>query len=169
MPKLTEAETGQFLAERKVVMRVAVVREDGSPLVTPIWFLHEHGAIHFTPRKRAEWFACLRRDARVALCIDEATLPYRKVLAEGEAELLHDVGQDEAWRDLYRRIVERYLSPKGADVYIRNTINQLRGLYRLSFERARITTWRLPLVGEAGEGIWHHRYYEEGAAFRNQV
>ncbi|MCY3641461.1 MAG: hypothetical protein OXH37_10645, partial [Gammaproteobacteria bacterium] len=59
--------------------------------------------------------------------------------------------------------------PEGADAYIRNTINQPRGLYRLPLERARVTTWRMPLEGEAGEGIWHHRYYQEGAAFRNRV
>lgn len=169
MPKLTATETDQFLAEPGVLMRVAVVREDGRPLVTPIWFLHEDGAIYFTPRKRSEWFACLRRDARVALCIDEQALPYRKVLAEGEAELLYDIGQDDVWRDLYRRIAERYVPPEGADAYIRNTINQPRGLYRLRLDGARITTWRMPMDGEAGEGIWHHRYYEEGAAFKNQV
>ena len=167
MPRLTAAETQQFLAERGVLMRIAVVREDGSPLVTPIWFLHEDGAIYFTPRKRSAWFACLRRDPRVALCIDEADQPYRKVLLEGAAELVHDIGQDEVWRPLYRRIAERYVPAAGADAYIRNTINQPRGLYRLSLDRAEVTTWRMPVAGEAGEGIWHHRYYEEGKAFRN--
>ena len=169
MPKLAKSETEEFLAEPGVLMRVAVVREDGSPLVTPIWFLHEAGAIYFTPRKRSEWFACLRRDARVALCIDEQSIPYRKVLAEGRAELLYDIGQDDSWRDLYRRIAERYVSPDAADAYIRNTIKQPRGLYRLSLADARVTSWRMPLQSEPGEGIWHHRYYEEGADFRNRA
>ena len=169
MPKLTKDEMQQFLATREVLMRIAVVREDGSPLATPIWFLHEDDAIYFTPRKRSEWFACLRRDPRVALCIDEADQPYRKVLAEGAAELVHDVGEDDVWRDRYRRIAERYVSPAGADAYIRNTIDQPRGLYRLSLAEAKVTTWRMPVPGEAGEGIWHHRYYEEGEAFRNRV
>ena len=169
MPRLTQDETRQFLAEQGILMRIAVVRDDGSPLVTPIWFLHEDDAIYFTPRKRSEWFACLRRDPRVALCIDEADQPYRKVLAEGAAQLMHDIGEDDVWRDLYRRIAERYVPPAGADAYIRNTIDQPRGLYRLPLRDAKITTWRMPRAGEAGEGIWHHRYYEEGAAFRNRV
>ena len=169
MPRLTQDETRQFLAERGVLMRIAVVRDDGSPLVTPIWFLHEDDAIYFTPRKRSEWFACLRRDPRVALCIDEADQPYRKVLAEGAAQLMHDIGEDDVWRDRYRRIAERYVPPAGADAYIRNTIDQPRGLYRLPLRAAKITTWRMPRAGEAGEGIWHHRYYEEGTAFRNRV
>ena len=169
MPRLTQDETRQFLAEQGILMRIAVVRDDGSPLVTPIWFLHEDDAIYFTPRKRSEWFACLRRDPRVALCIDETDQPYRKVLAEGAAQLMHDIGEDDVWRDLYRRIAERYVPPAGADAYIRNTIDQPRGLYRLPLRAAKITTWRMPRAGEAGEGIWHHRYYEEGTAFRNRV
>ena len=100
MPRLTATERDDFLAERGVVMRIAVVRDDGSPLVTPIWFLHQDQAIYFTPREKSEWFACLRRDPRCALCIDEQPLPYRKVLVEGAAELVHDVGADDAWRDL---------------------------------------------------------------------
>lgn len=169
MPQLSEAETQAFLDEPGVLMRIAVVRADGSPLVTPIWFLHEQDAIYFTPRKRSEWFACLRRDARVALCIDEQNLPYRKVLAEGRAELVHDIGEDDAWRERYRRIARRYVPLQAADAYIGNTINQPRGLYRLPLAGARVKTWRMPVEGEAGEGIWHHRYYEEGAEFRNQV
>ena len=168
MPRLTDAEMRAFLHEPGVLMRVAVVREDGSPLVTPIWFVHDEGSIYFTPRKRSEWFACLRRDARLALCIDEQALPYRKMLAEGRAELLYDIGEDDAWRDLYRRIAERYVPPEGAAAYINNTIDQPRGLYQLVLAEARVTTWRMPLAGERGEGIWHHRYYEEGAEFRNR-
>ncbi len=168
MPALTEAETNEFLSERGVLMRVAVVREDGSPLVTPIWFLHEDDAIYFTPRKRSEWFACLRRDARVALCIDEQPQPYRKVLAEGEAELVYDIGHDDLWRERYRRIARRYVPPEAAEAYLRNTIDQPRGLYRLPLGSAVVKTWRMPQAGEPGEGIWHHRYYEEGAAFRNR-
>ena len=167
MPKLSNGELRKFLEEPGVLMRIAVVREDGSPLVTPIWFLFEDEAIWFTPRKRSEWFACLRRDSRVALCIDEQAIPYRKVLAEGRAELVYDIGEDDVWRDLYRRIAERYVAPEGAAAYIRNTIKQPRGLYRLPLDGARLTSWRMPLANEPGEGIWHHRYYEEGAEFRN--
>ncbi len=169
MPRLTASEIEAFLAEPGVLMRIAVVRADGRPLVTPIWFAHEADALWFTPRKRSEWFACLRRDARVALCIDEADRPWRKVLAEGTAELVHDVGEDARWRDLYRRIAGRYVPAEAAEAYIQNTIDQPRGLYRLLLSEAAVTSWRMPTAGEAGEGIWHHRYYEEGAAFRNRL
>lgn len=167
MPKLSLAERNNFLAEPGVVMRIAVTREDGSPLVTPIWFIHEDDAIYFTPRAKSEWFDCLRADPRCALCIDEQPLPYRKVLAEGRAELLHDVGDDAVWRELYRRIAGRYVSPAEADAYIENTIDQPRALFRLSLSSAKLSTWRMPVADEAGEGIWHQRYYAPGSKFSN--
>ncbi len=161
MPKLSQPERTAFLNERGVVMRIAVTRPDGSPLVTPLWFIYEDEAIYFTPRERSEWFACLRRDPRVALSIDEQPLPYRKVIVEGIAELLHDIGEDDAWRDLYRRIARRYVPDAGAEAYIRNTINEPRGLFRLGLAEAKVRSWRMPVKGEAGEGIWHQKYYQD--------
>ena len=165
MPHLTDNERDAFLGERRVLMRIAVVRADGRPLVTPIWFLHEEGAIWFTPREKSEWFTCLRGDPRVALCIDEQPLPYRKVLVEAKAELVHDIGNDDIWRERYRRIARRYVDEAGADGYIRNTINQPRGLFRVVLESADVKTWRMPLPGEEGMGIWHDRYYTPGTSF----
>ncbi|NIP14511.1 MAG: hypothetical protein GWM88_07185 [Pseudomonadales bacterium] len=165
MPVLSTTERDAFLSERGIVMRIAVVRADGSPLVTPIWFLHEGEAIYFTPREKSEWFACLRRDPRVSLCIDEQPLPYRKVIAEGRAELVHDIGEDDVWRDLYRRIAKRYVDDAGAEAYVQNTIDQPRGLYRVALSDAKVTTWRMPVAGEAPEGIWHQRYYRPDTKF----
>jgi len=87
MPKLSHEEQVAFLDERKVGLRLGCTREDGSPIVVPISFLHQDGEIYFTPRAKSEWFGCLRKDPRVALCIDELPLPMRKMIIEGEAEL----------------------------------------------------------------------------------
>lgn len=165
MPKLTQAECDEFLQEPGILMRIAVVRPDGTPLVTPIWFIYEDGAIYFTPREMSEWFACLRHDPKVALCIDEQNMPYRKVLLEGSAELVHDVGQDDVWRDQYRRIAQRYVPAEAAEAYVQNTIDQPRGLYRLSLADAQVKSWRMPVSGEDGMGIWHERYYQPGTQF----
>jgi len=165
MPKLTATERDEFLNSPGVLMRISVVREDGSPLVTPIWFLYEDDTIYFTPRDKSEWFACLRRDPRVALCIDEQPLPYRKVIVEGVAELVHDVGEDDVWRDQYRRIAGRYVDPEDAEAYVQNTIDQPRGLFRVPLNGSKVTTWRMPLEGEDGMGIWHDRYYVPGTKF----
>ena len=165
MPKLQTQERDNFLREPGILMRIAVTRPDGRPLVTPIWFIYEDDAIYFTPREKSEWFACLRSDPRVALCIDEQPLPYRKVLVEGAAELVHDIGEDDVWRDQYRRIAQRYVDAEGAEAYVQNTIDQPRGLYRVRLSEAKVNTWRMPLEGEDGMGIWHDRYYTPGTSF----
>jgi PPOX class probable F420-dependent enzyme len=166
MPKLSDSELEAFLEERGVLMRIATVREDGAPAVTPIWFLFEEGAVWFTPRKHSSWFADLRRDPRVALCIDEQPLPYRKVILEGRAELVFDLGEDDAWRNRYRRIAGRYVPPEAADAYIEDTVDQPRALYRLPLASATVRSWRMPLEGEDRAGIWHQRYYESGTKLK---
>ena len=71
------------------------------------------------------------RDPRCALVIDEQPLPYRKVSIDGVAELVHDLGQDDAWRDRYRRIARRYVGADAAGAYIQTTIDQPRALFRV--------------------------------------
>lgn len=167
MPGLTTDEKLAFLNAPGVLMRIACVREDGSPLVTPIWFIYHEDAICFTPRARSEWFACLKKDSRVALCIDEESLPYRKMIVEGKAELIHDVGEDDVWRELYRNIARRYVPEAGALAYVDNTVDQPRALYRLPLASAKVQSWRMPLEDEPENGIWHQRYYGEGTKFRD--
>ncbi len=159
MPPLSQSERDAFLNERGILMRVATVRADGSPLVTPIWFAYESGAIYFTPRARSQWRDNLARDPRVALCIDEQPLPYRKVIVEGTADLVHDVGHDDVWRDFYRRIARRYIDDEQAEGYIQATIDEPRALYRVPLETASVKTWRMPVGDEDPTGIWHSRYY----------
>ena len=165
MPRLTSDEQKSFLETPGILMRISCVRPNGSPLVTPIWFgLHE-GSICFTPRAQSEWLGCLRNDPRVALCIDEQDLPYRKVIAEGTAELVHDLGEDDAWRDLYRCIAKRYVPADAAEAYVQNTIDQERALYRLPLDKNVVKSWRMPVEGEPQTGIWHQRYYAAGTKY----
>ncbi|MCZ6502718.1 MAG: pyridoxamine 5'-phosphate oxidase family protein [Gammaproteobacteria bacterium] len=168
MPKLNASERDQFLATPGIIMKIACIREDGSPLVTPIWFILHNKAIQFTPRARSEWLTCLRNDPRVALCIDEQNLPYRKVILEGRAELLHDVGEDDRWRDLYRSIAKRYIQEDSAEAYILNTIDQPRALFQLKLVDATVKTWRMPIDDEPQTGIWHQRYYAPGSKYSNK-
>ncbi len=165
MPPLTPAETAEFLQTRRVLMRIATVDREGNPHVTPIWFVYEDGRIWFTPREQSAWLQHIRAHPRIAVTIDEEAAPYRKVIVRGAAEIVHDLGDDDAWRDRYRRISERYTTPEGADAYITNTIDQPRALMSLTLDACTVTTWRMPRRGEAPTGIWHRRYYSEGSKY----
>jgi nitroimidazol reductase NimA-like FMN-containing flavoprotein (pyridoxamine 5'-phosphate oxidase superfamily) len=165
MPKLTAEEQKEFLSTPGILMRIACIRPDGSPLVTPIWFIHHDDSICFTPRAQSEWFQCLKHDSRVALCIDEQNLPYRKMIIEGEAALVHDLGNDDIWRNLYREIARRYVPLEAADAYVDNTDDQPRALYQVSLNGSTVKSWRMPVDGESQTGIWHQRYYAPGSRY----
>ncbi len=165
MPRMTQQERLDFLMTPGILMRIACVRRDGRPLVTPIWFIYESNCIYFTPRAQSEWLSCLRQDPRVALCIDEQNLPYRKYIAEGVSEIVHAPGEDDLWRDLYRRIARRYVPEDAAEEYVQDTIDQERALIRLDLEEATIKSWRMPTEGESQTGIWHQRYYAPGTKY----
>ena len=165
MPRLNQQEQTDFLKTPGVLMRIACVREDGSPINTPIWFICEDDCIFFTPRAQSEWFTCLKHDPRAALCIDEQDLPYRKVLIEGNAELIHDLSEDDEWRDLYRRIAMRYVPENAAEAYVQNTIDQERALFNVKLANSKVKSWRMPVDGEPQTGIWHQRYYAPGTKY----
>ena len=164
MPKLTEAERADFLAEPGHLLRVATVDADGMPRNVPIWYLVDEGRVVFTPRVHSVFLANLLRDPRVGLTIDEEPLPYRKVTIQGEAELLHPPGEDDVWRDLYLEIASRYVPRAEAEAYVQNTIDQPRALLGVSLDEAvsKVSTWRMPVGDEDPTGIWARRYYLDG-------
>ena len=163
MPKMNDDELVAFLDERDHLLRLANVDEDGMPRLVPVWFTHRDGNVLFTPRAESVFLANLRRDPRIALSVDEDPLPYRKLSVQGRAEIMHDVGHDDDWRDIYREIACRYVDTDGADRYLAATRDQPRALVAVSLASANITTWRMPVGEEEGTGIWASRYYAEGS------
>jgi len=162
MPKLSQTEIGAFLTERNHLARIATVRADGTPTVVPVWFIYERGHLLITPRKHSAFLANIRRQPRVAITIDEDTGLYRKVLVEGTAKILHEVGEDRKWDDVYRRIACRYVDEAAADFYLSETHDQPRALIGVNYAAASITTWRMPNADEPYSGIWAKRYYDAG-------
>lgn len=162
MPKLTDAELAAFLDEPGHLLRLATVDADGMPRLVPVWFVHDDGRVLFTPRADSVFLANLRRDDRIALSVDEDRLPYRKLSVQGHARIAHEPGEDDRWRDVYRAIATRYLDPEGADRYLGATRDQPRALVAVPLAGARVSTWRMPVEGEAGTGIWARRYYRPG-------
>ena len=168
MPQLTSAEVDTFLDEPGHLLRLATIDEDGFPRLVPIWFIRQGDEILFTPRGPSVFLANIRRDPRVALSIDEEPLPYRKVTVQGTARIVHDVGADDEWRELYRTIAKRYVPADAADAYVDGTIDQPRALIGVSLgASSRTTTWRMPVGDEDGTGIWHRRYYRDGTHMAN--
>ncbi len=161
MPGLTRDELHAFLEEPGHLLRLGTIGGDGLPRVVPIWFIHQDDAIWFTPRARSAWLADLRADSAVCATIDEPDAPMRKLIARGRAELVHDLGEDDTWRELYRSIACRYTPERFADAYLADTIDEPRALFRLRLADSEVSTWRMPIVerGENALAVWSTQYY----------
>jgi len=159
---MSDDEVQVLLDEPGHLLRIGTVDADGTPRVVPIWFVMVDGEIVFTPRSPAVFLANIRRDARVGLSIDEDPYPYRKLTVQGRARIMHEPGEDDVWRDLYRKIAYRYVDVERADAYVDGTIDQPRALIGVPLAGSVVTTWRMPLDGEDPTGIWHRRYFGDG-------
>ena len=85
---------------------VAALRRDGSPQLSPIWYLCEKDRIYFSILVDSAKYRQLRRDPRITLCIDGGHPDARFVTVYGTAEILED---ESPWReDLEWRILRRY-------------------------------------------------------------
>lgn len=159
---MTETETMDFLAEPGHLVRVGTVDGGGVPLVSPAWYLVDDGRLWVTPRAKSGWLHHLEGHPAACFTIDEDVGTYRKVIVRGDVEIRQRPGDDELWRDLYRRIVLRYWAPARADAYLASTRHLTRALIALPFDYRQpgVSTWRLPAADEDQGGIWARRYWE---------
>lgn len=160
MPGLTSDEVRDFLSEPHHLVRIGTVEPDGSPLVVPAWFILEDGILMVTPRERSRWLGNIMADPRVCLTVDESASPYRKVVLRGAIRTIFPLGQDDEWRDVYRRITMRYVPEEWGEAYLADTRDEPRALLGLAVSEASLTTWRMPAhPGEDPLAVWAPRYY----------
>lgn len=164
MPRMTPEEVDEYLAAAAPnrLVRIGTVDADGLPLVVPAWFVVEDRRVLVTPRARSSWFANLRREPKACFTIDGDGC---QVVARGTVRVVHDLGHDDEWRGVYRRIALRYLPEQAADAYLRDTWDEPRALLALALDdpEVTVTTWRFPMrTGEDWLDVWAPRYYHEG-------
>jgi len=87
---VTDPEISAFLGAGTRTGKLAYISADGRPLVTPVWFIVEDGALVFNTGKETAKGRALARDARTALCVDLDEPPYGFVQVQGDAELSED-------------------------------------------------------------------------------
>lgn len=79
-----------FLQAGTRTAKVAYTSRDGRPLVAPVWFMIEDGAIVFNTGKDTVKGRALARDPRMTVCVDLEEPPYGFVQVQGEAEISED-------------------------------------------------------------------------------
>jgi PPOX class probable F420-dependent enzyme len=103
--------------------KLATVRADGRPHVAPIWFMLDTstvgddaplGDIVFNTGEDTLKGKALRRDPRVALCMDDESPPFSFVTIEGTATLSEDLDEVLHWATL---LGGRYMGEDKAEAY----------------------------------------------------
>lgn len=91
--EMTADETRSFLLEGTRTGKLAVSRDDGRPHVTPTWFTLDGDELVLTTAETSVKAKAIRRDPRVAMCVDDQKPPYSYVLVEGTATLSDDLDE----------------------------------------------------------------------------
>ena len=85
--KLEGEELLAFLAYGTRTAKIAAVKRDGSPSVSPVWFILDQNDIHFTTMNTTAKYKMIARDPRVSICIDEEQFPYNFAVLTGDASI----------------------------------------------------------------------------------
>jgi PPOX class probable F420-dependent enzyme len=130
---MTPEALHEFLTETRIFAKIGTLGDDGWPSVSPAWYEYDGECFWLVTKKRAGFCRNLRRDSRVALCIDNPEPPYKRVMVRGRAEFVEG-----DWVELARRMVLRYLGPEGLD-YFEATLGLPRVLVRIRPEL--VSSW----------------------------
>ena len=117
---MSVAEREGFLAG----LHVAVLSVDDpgwGPLAIPVWYSYvPGGTVNVITGGQSVKARLLRAAGRLSLCVQNESMPYRYVSAEGPITALDEtVSADER-----RALAHRYLGPEGGDLYLASTSEQ---------------------------------------------
>ncbi|MEU1572550.1 PPOX class F420-dependent oxidoreductase [Streptomyces collinus] len=112
--KMTDAQWREFVSHGTRTAKLSTVRADGSPHVTPIWFLLDGDEVVFNTGKDSVKGRNILRDGRIALCVDDDRPPYSFVVLRGRARVSDDLGEIRHWAT---RIGARYMGEERAEEF----------------------------------------------------
>nr|WP_051159056.1 PPOX class F420-dependent oxidoreductase [Tsukamurella sp. 1534] len=80
----------EFLSSGTRTGHLSYLAGDGRPLVTPVWFVVDDGALVFATGRDTSKARMLRRDPRVSIGVDLQEPPYAFAQVQGVAEFVDD-------------------------------------------------------------------------------
>jgi PPOX class probable F420-dependent enzyme len=94
---MSHDEWRAFVLEGTRTAKLSLVRADGSPHVAPIWIVLDGDDVMFTTGADTVKGKALRRDPRVALCVDDDRPPFAYVVIHGTAQVSDDLDEMLLW------------------------------------------------------------------------
>jgi len=112
---MSAQEIEDFLSDGHTA-RIATVKPDNSPHVTPVWYLWENNQLWMAIPKDSVKARNIRQNNNVAVTIDTDKAPIKAVIIEGTAKI--EELTKEAERKIDRRMAAKYVKPEYLDEYI---------------------------------------------------
>lgn len=131
MKKMSAAEAREFLLSKPRTGKLATVRADGRPHVTPIWYDLDGDQIVFMTWHESVKAQNIQRTGQVSLCVDDDAPPYAYVIMDGSAELTRPDDM------LYwaTRISGRYMGEELAESYGKRNSVEGEMLVRMTVQK----------------------------------
>ncbi len=130
---MSNQEIVDFLSENNVA-RIATIKPDKTPHVTPVWYLWKNNQLLVLVGKNSVKVKNIRKNNNVAVTIDTSSAPEMGLIIEGKAEI------DESNKDIQRRICQRYVSPEDLDKYL-NYAQTHHSSVLLKIHPKKMITW----------------------------
>ena len=132
---MTPTELDSFLADERTC-RVATLGADGSPHVSPLWFVWDGASLWLNTLVKSQRWTNLVRDPRVSVAIDVGLdfSELRGVVIEGRAQPTGDAPRtstpDAAVDDAERRFADKYqgggtFTPDGRHAWVKVVPNKV--------------------------------------------
>lgn len=114
MHRMSTEEWHAFVTRGAPTGRFATVGVDGTPDITPVWYVFDGGAFLFTTGGATAKARNLRRDPRASLCVADDAAPFAYVEARGEVTLSEDLDE---LLDVATRAGARYMGKDSAEEF----------------------------------------------------
>ncbi|TMC47763.1 MAG: PPOX class F420-dependent oxidoreductase [Chloroflexi bacterium] len=111
---MSRAETLRFLSDGARTAKLATTLRDGAPHIVPVWFLIDNERLVFMTWHESVKARSLRRDSRIAICVDDDKPPFAFVAIQGRASISTDPGKRARFA---RLIAARYMGPTRAEEF----------------------------------------------------
>ncbi|MEM3685218.1 MAG: pyridoxamine 5'-phosphate oxidase family protein, partial [Conexivisphaerales archaeon] len=85
---MTDDELNDFLTNSRIIAKIATVDKNGWPSVNPVWYEYNEGYFYLVTKEKVSFVPNIRNDNRVALCIENWEIPYKRVIVKGVAEFI---------------------------------------------------------------------------------
>ena len=136
MHEMTREQWWAFATEGTRTGMLGLVRANGAPIVTPVWFLLHEGTggdeLIFSTGTETLKGKAIRRDPRISLAVDDQRPPYSYVQFTAEARLTSDLDEMREWAT---RIGGRYMGAELAEDFGRRNAVPEESLVRATITK----------------------------------